>query len=32
MDFDEGEGTEARYNILSEYNHMIEQKIKLKSL
>ena len=29
MDFDEGEGTEARYNILSEYNHMIEQKIKI---
>ena len=29
MDFDKGEGTEARYNILSEYNHMIEQKIKI---
>ena len=29
MDFDKGEGTEARYNILSEYNQMIE---KIKSL
>ena len=27
MDFDKGEGTEARYNILSEYNQMIEQKV-----
>ena len=27
MDFEKGEGTEARYNILSEYNQMIEQKI-----
>jgi len=30
MDFEKGEGTEARYNILSEYNQMIEQKIKIK--
>ena len=29
MDFEKGEGTEARYNILSEYNQMIEQKIKI---
>ncbi len=29
MDFDKGEGTEARYNILSEYNQMLEQKIKI---
>ena len=29
MDFEKGKGTEARYNILSEYNHMIEQKIKI---
>ena len=26
-DFDEGEGTEARYKILSEYNYMIKEKI-----
>ena len=29
MDFDKGEGTEARYNILSEYNQMIEEKINI---
>jgi len=29
MDFDKGEGTEARYNLLSEYNQMIEKKIKI---
>ena len=29
MDFEKGDGTEARYNILSEYNQMIEQKIKI---
>ena len=29
MDFDKGEGTEARYNLLSEYNQMIERKIKI---
>ena len=27
LDFEDGEGTEARYNLLSEYNQMIEQKI-----
>ena len=31
MDFEKGEGTEARYNILSEYNQMIEQKIKIEN-
>ena len=29
MDFEKGRGTEARYNILSEYNQMIEEKIKI---
>ena len=29
MDFDKGKGTEARYNILSEYNQMIEEKINI---
>ena len=29
MDFEKGKGTEARYNILSEYNQMIEKKIKI---
>ena len=29
MDFEKGTGTEARYNILSEYNQMIERKIKI---
>ena len=29
MDFEKGTGTEARYNILSEYNQMIENKIKI---
>ena len=28
-DFDEGEGTEARYKILNEYNHMIKDKISI---
>jgi len=27
IDFDEGEGTEARYKILKEYNQMIQEKI-----
>ena len=29
MDFEKGKGSEARYNILSEYNQMIENKIKI---
>jgi len=29
MDFDQGEGTEARYNILAEYNQMIDDKINI---
>ena len=30
MDFEKGKGSEARYNILSEYNQMIENKIRIK--
>ena len=29
MDFEKGKGSEARYNILSEYNQMIQNKIKI---
>ena len=29
MDFDEGEGTEARYKIIEVYNEMIRSKIKI---
>ena len=32
MDFDEGEGTEARYKIIEVYNDMINLKLTLKNL